>query len=299
MDVWEVDLPPVLFFERCRTQGICVYECTITKDRVHFYASLLQRRRIRRVFETARLLYTSGMTGYFLRSFRKPQRIAALLLSAMLWLLLSSCIFEIRISGEEEACKQAITDALREKGYQPPFRAASEDEVKRTLKERTADSISWLEVERIGSRYHIRYTPKRRAEKTTAGREELVARKDGVIQRFDIQHGEKKAAVSQVVHKGDLLVANTLTDSKGKQQELFVEGRVFAYTWRDVRIEMKDEGIRAFQYFEALMEARRSVSADFHKDDEIVEENILQFQREAGKINMVIHYTLLQDITTP
>ncbi len=56
---------------------------------------------------------------------------------------------------------------------------------------------------------------------------------------------------------------------------------------------------KAFQYFELLMAARAQVSQDFHKDDKIHKENILQFSKDMGKIKMVIHYTLLQDITTP
>ena len=47
------------------------------------------------------------------------------------------------------------------------------------------------------------------------------------------------------------------------------------------------------------MAARAQVSQDFHKDDKIHKENILQFSKDMGKIKMVIHYTLLQDITTP
>ena len=77
-------------------------------------------------------------------------------------------------------------------------------------------------------------------------------------------------------------------------------GRVFAYVWKDITVTMdKTKEPKAFQYFQLLFDARRKVSEDFHKDDRIYKENILQFSTDMGKIKMVIHYTLIKDITTP
>ena len=99
------------------------------------------------------------------------------------------------------------------------------------------------------------------------------------------------------------LVANDvlkLDDSKGGKQEVYVKGRVFAYVWKDITVTMdKTKEPKAFQYFQLLFDARRKVSEDFHKDDRIYKENILQFSTDMGKIKMVIHYTLIKDITTP
>lgn len=121
-----------------------------------------------------------------------------------------------------------------------------------------------------------------------------------MIERFDIQHGNKVHKVNDFVHKGDVLVSNVLEDSKGGKQEVYVKGRVFGYVWKDVTVRMPyTKEPKAFQYYQLLLDARRKVSEDFKKDDRIYQENILQFQRDAGKIKMVIHYTLIKDITTP
>ena len=97
-----------------------------------------------------------------------------------------------------------------------------------------------------------------------------------------------------------MLVSNVLEDSKGGKQEVYVKGRVFAYVWKDITVTMdKTREPKALQYFQLLFDARRKVSEDFHKDDRIYKENILQFSTDMGKIKMVIHYTLIKDITTP
>lgn len=185
-------------------------------------------------------------------------------------------------------------------GYTTPFHHQDENKLKEALKKKLENEIAWLEIEKRGSRYIITYTPKEFATLETLHHRELIAKQDGVIARFDIQHGNKVHKVNEFVHKGDVLVSNVIADSKSKNQEVYVKGRVFAYTWRDVTVSMDDTKMpKAFQYFELLMAARAQVSQDFHKDDKIHKENILQFSKDMGKIKMVIHYTLLQDITTP
>ena len=174
------------------------------------------------------------------------------------------------------------------------------DTLKTQLKKNLENDIAWLEIEKQGSRYLITYTPKEFASLSQLGHEELIAQEDGMIERFDIQHGNKLHKVNEFVHKGDVLVSNVLEDSKGGKQEVYVKGRVFAYVWKDITVTMdKTREPKALQYFQLLFDARRKVSEDFHKDDRIYKENILQFSTDMGKIKMVIHYTLIKDITTP
>lgn len=299
LDQWRLAMPSAVFLRQCREAGISVYECVWKEHALTFFAPLLQRRRLQQAFPDAELLRTCGLGGFLLRFFRKPYRIAAILLSIGLWWLLASQIYVIDIEGEDDTVAAKIRQQLKAHGYEVPFYAVDETVLKRDLRKELEHAVAWLEVERLGSRYRITYTPKKTAQYPTTSRKELIAQKDGVIQRYDISHGEKLVAVDTFVHKGDVLVANTLQDSSGKTQELAVAGRVFAYTWQDVEVSLSQKGWRPLQYFELLMEARRQVSADFHKDDRIEQENILQFYTDAGKIKMVVHYTLLQDITTP
>ncbi len=61
----------------------------------------------------------------------------------------------------------------------------------------------------------------------------------------------------------------------------------------------KSELAKPFQFYQLLFTARREASHDLRKDEKIYKENILQFQDNTGTISMDIHYTLLEDITTP
>ena len=265
LDQWKVQASCDEFLWITKKNQLELYDITLHRNYIQFYASILQRPKIYRCFETCDLITTTGMLGYALRSLKKPYRIAAILLSILLWYGLSSMVFEIQIKGEKDESRKLIADTLKQ-----------------------------------GSRYLITYTPKEFASLSQLGHEELIAQEDGMIERFDIQHGNKLHKVNEFVHKGDVLVSNVLEDSKGGKQEVYVKGRVFAYVWKDITVTMdKTREPKALQYFQLLFDARRKVSEDFHKDDRIYKENILQFSTDMGKIKMVIHYTLIKDITTP
>ena len=130
--------------------------------------------------------------------------------------------------------------------------------------------------------------------------ETLIAQRDGIIAGFDVQHGEKRVALNQSVKKGDVLVSSLMADSRGNAEHLHVKGRVFAYTWEKVELEAERSAMpQPLQFFSMLLQARAQVSSSFLKDDRIVSENILQFGEKAGKIKLVIHYTLYRDISSP
>lgn len=300
LDKWKVQTDIQTFLSICRRNRLELYDITIHQNFIQFYASCLQRPNLYRSFENIERMTTTGMLGYLFRSLKKPSRILALILSCCLWYGLSHVVFAVEIKGEKEEYRQLIKSTLKQMNYEPPFYAQNVNDIKMKLKKQLENEIAWLEISKQGSRYRITYTPKEFASISKLSHDELIAQEDGVIVRFDLQHGNKKYKVHDFVHKGDVLVSNVLDDSKGKKEEVYVKGRVFAYTWKDITVTMDRNKLpKSFNYFELLLQARGEVSKNFKKDDKIYKENILQFSNDMGKIKMVIHYTLMKDITTP
>lgn len=264
------------------------------------YVPIYHRNKIYRHFEDATKLETTGMLGYLFRSLKKPARVLGMVCAMILWYGMSHMIYAIDIKGEDDESRKLVETTLQKMQVTPPFYRKDISVLKSDLKKQLENKIAWLEIEQRGSRYRISYTPKEFAHIEELSHDELIAKQDGVIQRFDVLHGNKLHKVNEFVHKGDVLVSNVIDTSGNTKQELYVKGRVFAYTWKDVVVEMKDDKMpKGFQYFTLLFRARNEVSELMRKDDRIYSENILQFFKEVGKIKMVIHYTLIQDITTP
>ena len=300
LDAWRVNMPVEDFLRIVKVYDLELYDISFKKNAVCFYAHIWQRRNIAFAFKEAKLVATTGVIAYLLRSLRKPYRLLALLISVLLWYGCSQTVLAIDIRGESEKHRQLIETTLQKLGYRTPFYDKDMTEMKAKLKKRLENDIAWLEVFQEGSRYVITYTPKEFAKLQVLKQDALIAQEDGVIARFEVSHGSKCRRVNEFVHKGDVLVDNVLLDSNGQEAKTDVEGKVYAYVWKDVRVSMPSNKLpKSFQFFDLLMEARRSASSDFRKGDKISKENILQFSTDMGKIEMVVHYTLYKDITTP
>ncbi len=300
LDKWQIAMDINEFIRKCSQRNILIYEVHVKYHTITFYTSVFQRYEVHRSFETVEYIKTTGMIGFLLRSFKQPARVISIVASIGVWYILSNTIFEIDIKGDKQASSQLIETTLQEMNLVPPFYSQDVQQIKAGLKKTLENDIAWLEMTKEGSRFKIHYTTKEFANIESLSRNELIAQKDGVIAQFDLQHGNKNCQLNDYVKAGDVLVKNTLTDSMNVDEEIFVKGKVYAYTWEEVTVSMDaNELPEALQFFQLLFDARRQVSKELKSDEKIYKENILQFSNNMGKISMKVHYTLFEDITTP
>lgn len=301
LDYWRYQGQMDHFLNMCLKHDITLYEVRKQGTFIYFYTSYFQRREVERIFESCEYIKTTGGIGLCLKILRSPRHLMSIIIALSLWYWLSHMVFMIDLIGEKEASKEIIQTALQDMNIKVPFYEKDILSLKTELKKRTENDIAWLEIVKEGSRYKIYYTPKEFANVQELGRDELIAQKDGVIARFDLQHGNKNFAINDFVHAGDVLVSNILVDSMNQPEDIYVKGRVFAYTWQDITVTMEDNKLpKPLQFYQLLFQARNEISKELTKDDEkIYKENILHFTTDMGTISMTIHYTLYEDITTP
>ena len=297
---WELDIPLEVFLERARVNALELQHIRVVNQRVRFMTPLFQRAKVRRAFKGAVLITTSGASGFLLRNFSRSSRLLSLACALAVWGVLSSFVFDVDIRGDSQEAEDGVRQALIGLYGEGPLFGLDADEAEGSLEERLSHQVKWMEVEREGSRMIIRFTSAKHAQSETLRDDDLIAQRDGIIAGFDVQHGEKRVALNQSVKKGDVLVSSLMADSRGNAEHLHVKGRVFAYTWEEVELEAERSAMpQPLQFFSMLLQARAQVSSSFLKDDRIVSENILQFGEKAGKIKLVIHYTLYRDISSP
>ncbi len=300
LDKWQIIMDMNEFIHICSQRNILIYEVHEKDHIITFYTSVFQRYEVNRSFENIEYVKTTGMIGFLLRSLKQPARVISIIVSVGIWYALSNTIFEINIKGDKQATSQLVETTLQEMNLVPPFYSQDVQQVKAELKKALENDIAWLEMTKEGSRFKIHYTTKEFANIEPLSRDELIAQKDGVIAQFDLQHGNKNYQLNDYVKAGDVLVRNILTDSMNVDEEIYVKGKVYAYTWEEVTVEMDANDLpEAFQFFQLLFDARRKVSEELKSDEKIYKENILQFSNNMGKISMKVHYTLFEDITTP
>lgn len=300
LDEFYLEADFAFFLQTALQNGWELFDVTKKEEEIHFYAAFRFRNQILSAYPNIEWRRTTGLFGFFQRNIKNPYRILSLCLSLGLWYILSNTIFEVKIIGEKQETRTQIQSKMEELGIHLPMVQLQEEQLKQQLKKSLENEIAWLETKQTGSLLNIYYTPKEYANKEKLTRNALYAQKDGVIAYFDLQHGNKEVQVHQLVHKGDLLVSNILLDSKQKEEEIYVKGRVFAYTYETVEVVVEEGTTKdPFLFFRCLLQARDQISEHLKEKDRIIEENILQFEEELGKIKMVLQYQLLEDISTP
>lgn len=253
------------------------------------------RNKVKQHFPQAKYLYTNGLLGMVLRNLMSKQRILSYLCVVFLWAFFSSTLFEVHIYGESDALDTRMKKTVAPHLYQ--FKDV--DKLKKELLATYKKDISWLEVYEKGSSIKIRYALKKHIEETNHDNAPLVAKKDGMIAYFECNEGFKLKNVKDVVKAGEILVDNKMPNSFGQEVNVKVSGKVYAYTWQKVNVEMDENKLpEAMNYYSMLLEARNQIDIDIEKEEKIVKENVLHFSKNKGKINLVILYTLLEDITS-
>ena len=297
LDYWRLDFNFQVFLNTAKTKDWQIYE--VQQDEfITFYSSLIHRADIIKTYPSIIHVKTTGILGMLCRTLKRSDRLLAIILSVILWFILSSTIFNIQILGDGAINRELIQNQLTSLNYTTPFLLNDKQLIKKDLVDHLKDEFSWIEVEQTGSLLKVRFLPKEKIELEVLNRNELYARKDGVIAKFELYHGEKVVKLNQVVKAGDLLVRNTLMDSRNQEEALYVKGKVYAYTWKDFEIQIEDNQMPdAIQFFQLLFQARNYASEGLREDEKIISENILQFTKINDKIMMKCHYTLLENIS--
>ena len=306
MDHWQLAIPLTFFLNQCLRHDLEIMELRSTEQGLDFWARIRSRRQIRQLFPDARYLKTSGVCGFLLHQFHQPLRLFSLALAVGLWSFYSHWIVSLQISGTDAALQRQIDQLLQQHGYAAPFLSWDPDlaeTMEQLVRQQFAQRLSWIEVQREGSRIQLQFADKQWVSPSPLGNDPIVARKEGMVVRFDVQHGEKKVKINQIVHPGEVLVDNVLLDAFEQPRALSVRGTVYGYTWYTVESMLADQPDfplhDGLAFFRLLLDCRAQIASQLQSDEKIIKENVLQFERNAGTITMKIHYTLLEDLTRP
>ena len=299
MDRWQITESFKTFSKIVITHRLSVYHVQVNATTIIFDAPWYSAYKIRRLFPSATYQSSSGLVRYLRLEFIRIPRLVGLIVLCAILFLSSKYIVQIKIDGDDSKIRENMKTNIVTK-YPLPLSINEGNRVIESVQKQYKDECQYVSGYRQGSVLKFFFLANHQQKQNMPSKQTLVAQKDGVIAYYDLKHGIKTVPVGSVVKKGDVLVDQKFYDRSNQPQEEPVSGRVFAYVWKDVTVTIKKEHLpKAMQYFLLLFHARIEVSKSFKKDDRIEHENILQFEEDMGKIKMVVHYTLIQDITSP
>ncbi len=160
-----------------------------------------------------------------------------ILLFALVLFILSSFVWSIEIDGLEKMDENLIRNALSTCGLETGVLKykVKASEIKAEML-RMTPALDWLWVEMRGTRafVHVREkTPK--PSIVSLGRPaNIVAKKDGVIERITASRGTPLYKEGDAVKKGALLISGTVETKHGGTLFVHAEGTAVARTWQTV-----------------------------------------------------------------
>lgn len=183
-----------------------------------------------------------GLYGNWLRTSHKGAIISGFVISLILTVLLSSVVWDVRVSGNESLDTEEIIQSLSECGFGiGDFWIAKNTSTIETHVLATNKKIAWININRRGTVAYVRVIERETehwADDTMKmGYSNVIATADCVIEEITVKRGIAVVKPGDVVRKGDLLIAGILSSESGGGF-CYAEGSVIGRVSDTLTVEM-------------------------------------------------------------
>lgn len=265
-------------------------------DECFFYVPTYQRWRFRKIKIDMCYQGTYGFLKYILLLLKNSLNIIGILSFITTLFVCSYLIFDVKIIGtipcvNKQIKKQLINEDVRTFSKRKSFERLND--ILMILKHDYKEQAEYVNVYQIGSVFYVEYTKRKQDQIEKEDYRNLYARKDGMIQKLDVEQGNIKVKLNDYVKKGDLLVENTVVSTDKQTKIIPVKGHVYAYTFNEYEASINRFHLdQAEVFYELLLKIRSQLPANAWID----KENVLQINRNHSKITLKMEYTLIEDI---
>ncbi len=234
--------------EYIRTSSLSCESFFLRDDRFFVTLSSRDAERVRDFCGSRRIdLVTVRERGLprLMRQYRKRVGIwCGCFAAAVLIYACSQVVWDINITGNETLEKEEILAMLAESGLEIGTYLGTFDndrvEMRMMMDHR---EIGWVAVNVRGTTANVEILETVRGEREDGEVSDLVATREGQIERIEAFDGDVRVKVGDVVRKGDLLVSG-LYDNVGSLRMTRAEGSIFARTVREFDVEIPLKSIQ-------------------------------------------------------
>ena len=213
-------------------------ELSIKNNKVYFKVNYDDYNNLKKYFINIKLEKRLGLDGII--SFMKKHYIILIsfIITYGLLLLLSNVIFDIEIITNNNELKRIINLYLEENGIEKNKFIKSYEEleiIKNKILEENKDTIEWLEIERVGTKYIVSLTERVINDKEIeTAKRDLVAKKDALILYLINKNGTSIKEVNELVKKGDIIITGDIIKNEEVVDRVDANGEVYGEVWYTV-----------------------------------------------------------------
>lgn len=294
-DYYQIEIENILdLFHYANQKKLSLNHLEKQKDGSYtFYSPIIQRYSFKRIGYHP--IKSVGILYYLLLLISNSKNIFGLCIFTMTILFCTNYLFEIRIHGNNAMINESVQSQLDAMQISDGTKVQTNQQLVSLydlLKEQLKQEIDYLNIYQTGSILNIEYTIAKSATKQEDSFENIIASKDGVIQRIEVEAGNVLVSLNQYVKKGEVLVSNTILSTQDEIKIIPVSGDVYAYTYQTVFVSKqasKDEGE---DFATLLLEARNSLVTI----DKIDKEIIIEYDIIDDKRTLEIQYVCIENI---
>lgn len=191
---------------------------------------------------SVKLVTKNGMFNYINKIKRRKIFLYGSIICAVFTLFISSLILEIEVVGNKSVSTDIILEKLSEINLQKFTLRSNIDSDRISLKLINGlDNISWVGVSEKGCKLIIEIKERTLPPEMVPTHIpcHIVAKKDGIIYKMNIENGEPAVSLNQVVTEGQLLVSGILNTKYDGMRYVHSMGEIIAKTWSEKFIDVK------------------------------------------------------------
>ncbi len=178
-----------------------------------------------------------------------------LTLSIVFLYFLSKMIFEIEIVTNDQNMKNVLMKELKSLSIDKYHFQKSYQElqiIKEKILENHHTDIEWLEIEKIGTKYRVRFEPRIvEPSKIEEGYRHLIASKNAIIKKVESSKGQIIKGMNDYVKKGDIIVSGYVSLNDSVKETVSATGIVYGEVWYEVEV------FYPFGYYEQTKTGRK------------------------------------------
>ena len=230
----------------CIKCGIPYEKAKISDGRLFLRTSLFSAKRLRRLLleSDAEFDEKNGGLPIFLEKYKK--RYGVMIGIAIFFLInffAPKYVWDIRISGNNLMTASQVRDELASVGFDLGYKIGKEDidKVTNAVLMRS-DRISWMAINMNGSVAYVEIREKigKKSEFETDPHSysNVVATRDGIIDRVEVMRGKSEVIEGQSVREGELLISGVIESTHGESRLENAIGKVYATTSRHFSVNI-------------------------------------------------------------
>ena len=228
---------PERFINICAFNRIQLWNIRRKKDCIFANVSVKDYLKIRGVKKNKsvhiKLINKKGVYFAIKPYFKRKGIFAGIILFFLTIVFLSQFIWNIEVVGNKTIDRKDIIKSCEEIGIKEGVLAAAVDTNSARLKLLlNNENLSWASFIIEGSHLTVNILETKTVDKKDTSPNNLVATKDGVIEKIIVSGGKSVVKKNQAVLKGDLLVSGAIEYSNGTTDFVHCDGKILAQTER-------------------------------------------------------------------